>query len=528
MQVFTGGKVTAALVLAACAAAAGGGPLAFQDVSEAWGLRRELSGTMAHAAACGDVDGDGDLDLYVGTFCDRPAERYKPASGPVPNKLLICEGGRFRDSGQQAVVFQARTSGAVFADLDNDGDLDLYVSNNSKRKGLRVANRLFENVGGRLRDVSEHNASCIVMGARSVGVFDFDGDGLLDLLVAGDTWTGGRTRLFRNGGKLAFADVTAAAGLPEKLPALGVVTADLNADGWPDVLVAGANRVFLSQRDGTFREAPAASKDLQYAPLGREDTPCGVAVCDVDRDGDPDLVVVDHNQPARQHLFLNAGTGGGSLRFRDATREASLAYLFPSWTADRRRLKHAHVEIADFDLDGWPDILIAATYATDRGEQPFICRNLGVRDGKVRFDVPPLERARAYFPAGPVADYDGDGRPDVMLASWSPDIPSMLLLNRGEKGHWLGVRVVGRTINRMGIGAKVRVYGAGKLGRREALLGCREVHISDGFCTGQEAAVHFGLGDAAACDVEVTLPFGKGVVRRRHVQSGRMLSVTEP
>ena len=82
---------------------------------------------------------------------------------------------------------------------------------------------------------------------------------------------------------------------------------------------------------------------------------------------------------------------------------------------------------------------------------------------------------------------------DIMLASWFPEIPSRLLLNRSKTGHWLRVRVVGKTINRMGIGAKVRIYQPGKIGRPESLLGYQEIHISNGFCTGQEATVHFGL-----------------------------------
>ena len=519
--------VLAALTFALPAPAADG-TLTFEEPAGSWGLAGPLKGFMAHAAACGDVDGDGDLDLYLGSFCDRPAEKYIGASGPVPNVLFINEGGRFEDSGQQALAVKARSSGAAFVDLDNDGDLDLYVAANSKRKGLRVPNKLFENDRGRFRDVSEGNGACIIMGGRSVGVLDFDGDGLLDLLVAADKWTGSETRLFRNKGRLAFEDATARAGLPETMPGLAVLTPDLNADGWPDLFVSQANRLFLSKGDGTYAEDETASKALQYEPLGAEDSPCGAAFGDLDGDGDMDLVIVDHNQPARQHLFVNGGVRGGSVAFRQVTKEAGLDYRFPSWTPERLHLKHAHVEIADFDNDTRPDIAIAATYREGESDQPFICRNVTAAGGPLRFDVPPLEKANAYFPAGPVADYDRDGRLDVLLASWFPQIPTKLLLNRSKAGRWLGVRVVGGTVNRMGIGAKVKVYAAGKIGRPEALLGYREIHISQGFCTGQEAVAHFGLGKAATCDVEVTLPFGRGVIRRTGAAVDRLLVVTEP
>ena len=320
-----------------CGPAGGGagGEVSFVDAAASAGLVEPLRGIMAHAAACGDIDSDGDLDLYVGTYCDRPPAKYVGASGPVPNLLLINEGGPFRDAGQRPIAVKARTSGAVFVDLDNDGDLDLFVSKNSKRRGLRISNRLYENVGGRFRDCSAGNAACVIMGSRSIGVLDFDADGLLDLLVTGDSWTGGHTRLFRNRGKLAFEDATARAGLPDPLPGLGVITPDLNADGRPDIFVSQANRLFLSKGDGTYREGGSAA--LQYEPINREASPCGVAFGDVDRDGLLDIVIVDHSQPARQHLYRNTGLRGGVPQFKEVTKEAGLGYRFPSWAPGRVR-----------------------------------------------------------------------------------------------------------------------------------------------------------------------------------------------
>ncbi len=349
-------------------------------------------------------------------------------------------------------------------------------------------------------------------------MLDHDGDGLLDLLVTGDKWGDGFTRLFRNKGRLAFEDATAKAGLPLNMPGLGVITPDLNGDGWPDVFVSQANRLFLSKGDGTYREA--GSEAFQYPPVNREASPCGVAYGDFDRDGDFDLVIVDHAQPARLHLFINEGVP----RFRHASREAGLAYDFPSWTPERLHLKHAHVEVADMDNDGWPDIVVAATWTLDAVTRPLIIRNLG----RLRFDVPPVEKGDAYFPAGPVADFDRDGRLDLLLTGGVPQMPSKLFLNRSPKKHWLRVAVVGKTINRMGIGARVSVYQPGKMGEPAGLLGIQEIGTGYGYCTGQEAVAHFGLGELAACDVQIVLPFGKGTLRKPGTPADQLLTVVEP
>jgi len=142
--------------------------------------------------------------------------------------------------------------------------------------------------------------------------------------------------------------------------------------------------------------------------------------------------------------------------------------------------------------------------------------------------VPPVKQSNAYFACGPVADFDRDGRLDVFLAGWLPQVPSRLFLNRAPAKHWLQVVVVGRTINRMGVGAKVKVYRAESLGRADALLGYQEIGTGYGYCTGQEAVAHFGLGDRSTCDLEVILPFGKGTLRRTNVAADRRIVVSEP
>ena len=500
-------------------------PFVFSDVTVASGLDGHFTGIMNHAAAWGDIDGDGDLDLFNGNFCDRPARNYLGRDGPVPSILLINDNGRFVDSRQSVLSWLGRTSGAAFIDLDNDGDLDLYATNNSVRN-IFVPNQLFENTDGRFRNVSKDNAACLKMGGRSVGVLDYNGDGRLDLLGLEDV--PGRTRLFRNLGGLRFEDVTDAAGLPRRSKSLGVITPDLNLDGWPDIFVTMSNQLFLSQGDGTYRGGPEIAGVLNYRPP--EGEPCGVSFGDVDRDGDMDIVIADHTKHpgARQHLFINRGLRNGIPNFLEVSKQAGLDYIFPNRGPTGLLIKSAHLELADFDNDGWLDIVIAATYNDNGKDMPFVLRNLGRgADGMIRFKPPPVSKVNAYFPSGPTGDVDRDGRIDVFLGSWFPEIRSKLFLNRSPKRHWLEVTVRGKTINRQGIGCKIRLYQTGQVGKPKALLGYEEITVSEGFCSGQEAVAHFGLGGVVVCDVEVTLPFGKGTVSRKGVRCDQRIEIRE-
>ena len=207
----------------------------FDDVTEQAGLRAPLAGLMGHGGAWGDFDGDGRIDLFVGGFADRPVAEYAPAPGPVLNRLFRNEGGgRFAAVDVPGIGAPARTSGAVFADLDNNGTLELYVANNAKQKAgkggelQQVAqmqhSQLFRNDAGKLTDISAASGACpeSLFTARNVGVFDYDADGLLDLFIVEDKFTKApRSTLLRNLGGLKFADANEAAGLPSDIFGLG-------------------------------------------------------------------------------------------------------------------------------------------------------------------------------------------------------------------------------------------------------------------------------------------------------------------
>lgn len=508
-------------------------PIVFSDRTKESGILEHVAGMMGHGGAWGDFDGDGRVDLYVGGFCDRPDAEYKPAKGPVPNRLFRNAGnGKFELVKDTAAEFHGRTSGAVFADLNNSGKLALYVANNTKGKSNKTEEpqrsaqtrhaQLFRFDGGKFVDISKDSGACpdSLLTARNVGVLDFDGDGLLDLLIVEDKFTRSpRTRLMRNKGDFKFEDVTKAMGLPEDVFGLGCAVADLNGDGKPDFFIAHSNRLFLSQPDGKYREATELRDVFAWKPLDNEDWPCGAVFADLNRDGRLDLVLTIHGKTARNRVFINDGLKDGVPQFRDVTKEVGLGDAVP--------VKCPHVEVQDFDNDGWPDIYTSAAWLEDSKVTPLIYRNLGVKDGLPRFAPPrPIKGPMVYYPAGPSADYDNDGRVDLFLVNWFAGDSCHLLHNDSPKRSWLNVRVVGKKMNRMGIGAKVAVYKAGQMGKAESLLGYQEIGIGYGYASGQVAVSHFGLGDEKSVDVRVTLPSGK-VIERAKVEADRTLVVEE-
>ncbi|MFO0966757.1 MAG: CRTAC1 family protein [Gemmataceae bacterium] len=509
-------------------------PIRFRDATKDAGLYDPIAGIMGHGGAWGDFDGDGLIDLFVGGFCDRPNTEYKPSAGPVPSRLFRNLGkGKFQEIKDTPLTFFGRSSGAVFADLDNRCRLDLYVANNTKGKAgklgepqrsaqLRWSN-LFRNDPAGFVDISEKSGACPkgLRTARNIGVFDYDGDGLLDLFLVEDRFIAKpRSILLRNLGGHRFEDVTKEAGLPDDIFGLGLAVADLNGDGRPDFFVAHSNRLFLSQvKDGktSYREATELRDVLQWKPLDREDWPCGAAFADLNRDGRLDLVITSHSVKARNKVFLNMGLKDGVPQFRDITTEAGLGDIVP--------VKCPHVEVQDFDNDGWPDIYTTAAWLDDKGNvTPLIYRHLGVKDGIPRFAPPrKIEGPMVYYPAGPSGDYDNDGKLDLFLINWFQGNHCRLLHNESAKKNWLQVRFAGKKMNRMGIGVQVKVFAA----KTTDLLGFQEITTGYGYASGQPALAHFGLGDVMAVDVELKLPDGR-IVRRDGVAANQRINIAEP
>lgn len=518
-------------------------PFRFRDVAPATGVRKLAANMNAHAAAWGDADGDGLPDLYVGAF-------HK--TGTEPNVLLLQREGRFVAADQPALAVSARSSGAIFVDLDNDGDQDLYVSNlgGGKEGHQATDSKLFRNDGGKFVDISSESHACPQgFRGRSVAALDYDGDGRLDLLLGESLAYGSakHSRLLRNRGDLKFEDVTKQVGLPPT-PALGVAVGDVNNDRWPDLLLVaaeGGNRLFLNRGGKDFREA-AASKVLQAAwkYSSGDDTTSAAVMADVDRDGRLDLILGHHFErpwltPVPIRLYLNRGMAKGESEptFEDVTEASGLVGL---------PMKAAHVEVQDFDNDGWPDIYVSIVKFAGDAPHPVIFRNLGRSDGKLRFECAALgvndfpndadraiqrtgtffqkmveDRRITYTAAAPSCDFDRDGKIDLFISSWWTELPAMLLKNETAGGNYLRVEVRGdeaEKVSRDGVGARIEIYPSGKANDADALLGMQEIAVGYGYSSGQEAAAHFGLGQATEVDVVVRLPGQSSTVERSGIK----------
>jgi hypothetical protein len=527
-------------------------PFVFKDVAEEAGLFPHIAGIRGHGAAWGDADGDGWIDLYVGTF---------QGAGSRGNLFFRNDHGKFKLDDQKPLAVAGRCTGTVFADLDNDGDLDLYVASMPQPKNNLAGCTLFRNDGGgKFTAVSKGNGACPeAFGGRGVALLDYDGDGLLDLLVGEDPlpgYNGSKTkssRLFRNKGNLQFEDVSKAVGIPDGVPGLGAAAADVNNDGRPDFFLAssrGGNVLFLNDGRGKLTEAAGSREVFAWKGAGEaggDNMICGVCIADVNRDGLLDIVLGPHYstqwvEPIPVRLYLNRGITAGVPRFEDVTEKVGLTPL---------GMKAPHVEIQDFDNDGWPDIYASTVKFAGGKPFPVIFRHLGIKDGLPHFrddawavnDFPTAEdraikssgkmfdkvlkeKKIIYMAPGPVGDFDNDGRLDIFLPNWWVESRSLLLKNETPGGNWLRVKVEGTGgVNRMGIGARVKVYAAGKLGDASALIGCRDIAVGFGYASGQPAYAHFGLGDATSADVEVILPRGKGTLTRKGAKANALLTV---
>jgi enediyne biosynthesis protein E4 len=471
---------------------------------------------MGAGVALFDFDNDGDLDVYLvqGTTLE-PSKKplfprppgWKPGNRLFRNELAETGKLRFTDVTERAGVGHAGYGmGVAVGDYDNDGFQDLYITNFGH-------NVLYHNNGdGTFTDVAREAGVDDPRWSTSAAWLDYDGDGNLDLFVCNYvdfTIKGNKrcfaptgepdyctpkayqavpSRLFRNLGNGKFADVTEAAGIGSSYgPGLGVVCADLNGDGRPDIYVANdtaANRLWLNQGNGTFKEV-GLEAGVAYSMDGVPKAGMGVSAEDFDNNGREDLIVTNLTLEGAT-LFRN----NGNLEFDDVTVQCGLAEATYGLTGFGTRW-------FDYDNDGLLDLFIAngavTLVETSRGDPyPYAQKSqLFHNDGKRLRDVSraagPVFRVPAISRGAAFGDIDNDGALDIVVTNNNG--PAWLLRNQlGSRQHWLQVKLESAKGNRFGIGARVAVLRPG--GRPL----WRWVHTDSSYLSASDVRVHFGLG----------------------------------
>lgn len=495
-------------------------------VYQAGPYRLYLPEIMGSGVALMDFDNDGDLDIYLTNGHNGLPGIY--GDDGVTNRYFRQEAdGRFVDATAESGLGDVGYGmGVAVADIDNDGDRDVYVTNLGP-------DRLYRNRGdGTFEDITEEAGISVDGWSCSAAFFDYDRDGLLDLFVTqyvtpnpGTKCTDNAGRpdycspgsyqpihdvLLHNEGGGRFKDVSEVAGMKSVNAGagLGVVCEDLNDDGWIDIYVANdgdANHLWLNQRDGTFRD-DAVIYGAAYNVHGNTEAGMGVVAADFDNDLDLDLFLTHLNRESNT-LYRNAGSGMG---FLDVTGECGLG---------ASSMVHTGFGTAAFDgdLDGDLDLVIVngrvASHTSiypSEVEHPwglYAEPNLFyLNDGTGKFtsiqeSVEPLcgrvETSRGLA----VGDVDMDGDLDVLVTN----IQSPARLYRNDfprKGHWLMIRAVDPALHRDAIGAKVTVFCSDR-------SFFRTIPSAFSYLSSSEPVAHFGLGSVEQVErIEIRWPDG--------------------
>jgi hypothetical protein len=503
----------------------------FEDVTEQLGLHFVhdvgptesyfLPQTVGSGAALFDFDNDGRLDVYL-------LQNAGPGSGVTNRLFRQLPDGHFQDvSAGSGLDIDGYNMGVAIGDVNNDGLPDVLVT---QYGGVR----LFLNLGkGRFRDVTKEARLDNPAWGASAAFFDYDRDGWLDLVVvnyvdydpslsctyqgrrdfcAPKNYRGRIARLYHNcggrGGCVCFEEVTDQSGLGKVPgPGLGVLCADFDSDGWPDIFVANdgaANRLWINQKNGTFKDE-AVQRNVAYNGLGQAQAGMGVAYGDVDGGGLCALYVT-HLTEEGNTLWRQSPRG----QFQDRTLAAGLAD--PAW-----RGTGFGVVLADFDNDGAPDLAVVngrvkgLPSVTDWSLGPFWSR-YGERNQLFRNDghgcFRDVSRDNGPF-CGAInvarglvrGDIDGDGGVDLLVTTAGG--PARLYRNVApRRGHWLSVRAVDPALLRDALGSEVRV----RCGERTWVGAIR---AAESYLCSCEPRAHFGLGEATRVDaVEIVWPDG--------------------
>jgi enediyne biosynthesis protein E4 len=492
---------------------------------------------LLETTGCGvafyDYDNDGWLDIFL--VNGWRLEGFPHGEEPTSHLFKNNRDGTFTDVTEKAgLIHHGWGQGVCVGDYDNDGFDDLFVSYFGK-------NVLYHNNGnGTFTDVTDKagvggNSKRWNTGCAFV---DYDRDGKLDLFVANyidlDLATapvpesgpclykgvmvacgppglkGGKNILFHNNGDGTFSDVSESAGILDANGTfgLGVLTADFDNDGWPDIYVANdssPSALYQNKKNGKFTDI-AIEAGCALSPDGKPQAGMGISAADYDLDGNLDIVKTNFagDTPSLYHSV-------GGANFEDAT--------FPAGLGAHTQYLGWGCGFLDFDNDGWPDILICNGHVYPEVEQlkteagyaqrKLLYRNLRNR----RFeDVSEIAGPGISTPSAArgcaFGDFDNDGDIDVVVNTVN-GLPQLLRCDSSSGNNWIKIKTIGTKSNRSGIGARITCTtnpsGESNLHRQ-----IDEVRSGGSYFSQNDLRVHFGLGNATKVDLlEVRWPNGQ-------------------
>ena len=511
----------------------GGTPIRFRDATESSGIRfehtdgssgkRHIIETVASGLGLIDYNGDGYLDILFLNGAPLPGSP-KPLQMPTCALYRNNRDGTFTDvTARSGLDVSAYSLGCAVADYDNDGHEDIFITGYGRH-------RLLHNNGdGTFTDVTDKAGLANSAWPGCVGAgcvfLDYDRDGYVDLFVgnylqfdpaAARSWTQAgvpvycnpRTfppvpsRLYHNNRDGTFTDVSESSGIgTHKGYAMGVVAADFDGDGWPDIYAGNdvmENFLFHNKHDGTFEELGVLA-GVGYDQYGDPQGTMGANAGDYDGDGRFDILVTKYQNQVNT-LYRNLG----NLQFQDVTVETGVGI-------NSRSLVTWGCGLVDFDNDGVPEIFTAAGHLQDSVEQydrstTYKERSLLLQRRARRFEDVTAETGKALtelrVSRGAVfGDLNNDGKIDIVVLN-ARSRPTVLMNQSVTSNHWALLKLVGTRSNRSAVGTLARLTTGGR-------TQVDEVHAGRGYQSAEDLRLHFGLATNAIIDrLEVRWPSG--------------------